>query len=211
MSNFASRCRELRSAYGYTLQQIGDLFGYSKQAIYLWEQGEREPSYEDLLKLADFYGVTVDHLLGRPGAERDSDLMKRAKAALSQYLQLREAELLGTTAATRLGIVYRFLAETTPSHFTVNRVGSWLMMTAKGLEKLLGGGADATPVVIHRFSDLTGVPEEWFWMPNPRFYRSQHLLAWEGFIKKAGAANISPAEAEELLDHTDKAKARAPR
>lgn len=30
-----------------------------------WERGKREPSVEDLIKLADFFGCSVDYLIGR--------------------------------------------------------------------------------------------------------------------------------------------------
>lgn len=30
-----------------------------------WERGKREPSIDDLIRLADFFGCTVDYLIGR--------------------------------------------------------------------------------------------------------------------------------------------------
>ena len=37
----------------------------SQQAISLWEKDERAPSVFVCIKLADFYGITLDELVGR--------------------------------------------------------------------------------------------------------------------------------------------------
>ena len=39
--------------------------GISQPAISLWEQDERTPNMDDCIKLADFYGITLDELVGR--------------------------------------------------------------------------------------------------------------------------------------------------
>lgn len=39
--------------------------GVSVQSISYWESGTRAPSKENLLKLAEMYGVTTDYLLGK--------------------------------------------------------------------------------------------------------------------------------------------------
>lgn len=39
--------------------------GISQQNISLWERDERIPSIEFCVKLADFYGITLDELIGR--------------------------------------------------------------------------------------------------------------------------------------------------
>lgn len=38
-----------------------------------YESGKRVPTAEILVKLADFYGVTTDYLLGRPDAKEPAD------------------------------------------------------------------------------------------------------------------------------------------
>ena len=54
-----------RKERGLTQTQVADAVGIGRQAYAYYEKGEREPSTETLCKLADFFGVTVDELLGR--------------------------------------------------------------------------------------------------------------------------------------------------
>ena len=55
----------LRKNKGLTQTQVADAVELGRQAYAYYEKGERAPSPETLCKLADFFGVTVDELLGR--------------------------------------------------------------------------------------------------------------------------------------------------
>lgn len=59
------RLRELRKSKGLTQQAIADMFNVGKSTYSYWENGTCEPSYETLYKLAEYFGVSVDYLLGR--------------------------------------------------------------------------------------------------------------------------------------------------
>jgi len=48
-----------------TQAEMASLLGITRQAYGYYEKGEREPDNESLNKLADFFGVTTDYLLGR--------------------------------------------------------------------------------------------------------------------------------------------------
>lgn len=210
MPTFGQRCHELRGGFGYTLQEIANLFGYSKNTPSQWELSDREPAYADLIKLASFYGVTVDYLLGCPSAERDAPFIKTAKTALGQFLRLREGTLLGTSAAARITVVYRFLSETVPTHYSRERVASWLRLSLPAFDRLLSDQSQATDIVAHRFSELSSVPEEWFWMPDPKIFRHQSE-AWHSAIEKAKSASMTPQALEELIDQAIAKRARSPR
>lgn len=62
---FASKLKELRKAKGITQEIFADEFNISRGTIAMWETGKREPAHETLLKLADYFNVSVDYLLGR--------------------------------------------------------------------------------------------------------------------------------------------------
>ncbi len=63
---FKVRLKALRESTGMTQQEFADTFGVSKGTIGMWESGAREPkSLEDLQRIADFFGVSTDYLLGR--------------------------------------------------------------------------------------------------------------------------------------------------
>ena len=59
-----NRLRELRLNKGLTQASIAKEFGVTQQAISLYEQGRREMKLETLKKIADFFNVPVDYLLG---------------------------------------------------------------------------------------------------------------------------------------------------
>lgn len=44
----------------FTQQQIADVLGISRSAYCGYETGRRSPDIDALIKLADFYGITVD-------------------------------------------------------------------------------------------------------------------------------------------------------
>lgn len=63
---FEKRLRALREEQGFQSQQaLADALGVAQSTVANWECGRREPNYETTLKLADFFQVTVDYLMGR--------------------------------------------------------------------------------------------------------------------------------------------------
>lgn len=59
-----NRLRELRLEKGLTQASIAKALGVTRQAISLYEKGNRELKLETWQKLADFFNVPVDYLLG---------------------------------------------------------------------------------------------------------------------------------------------------
>lgn len=57
--------KKLRKQKGITQKQLADYLHISKSSVGMWEHGQRDPDTAMLMKIADFYGVTVDYLLGR--------------------------------------------------------------------------------------------------------------------------------------------------
>lgn len=64
-TKFGSRLKAARIAANETQQAAADAFGVSLRGYCRWEKGEREPTYEVLVLVADHYGITTDWLLGR--------------------------------------------------------------------------------------------------------------------------------------------------
>ncbi len=57
--------RRFRISRNYTRQQIADLLGVGVRTYQTYETGTREPSIASLVKIADFYNVSLDDLIGR--------------------------------------------------------------------------------------------------------------------------------------------------
>lgn len=62
---FSVRLKELRLKKGLTQTELGEKVGVKQNTFTNWENGKREPSFENLVKLADFFGVSLDWLFGR--------------------------------------------------------------------------------------------------------------------------------------------------
>lgn len=59
------RLRELRLEKGISLDKLGEIFHVQKSTLSRMENGKQEPKADFLNDLADYFGVTVDYLLGR--------------------------------------------------------------------------------------------------------------------------------------------------
>ena len=62
--------------------------GVPKSIVYEWRSGEREPSMENLIRLADFFGVSLEYLTGRTdedteATEKELLLLLRAAKSIS--------------------------------------------------------------------------------------------------------------------------------
>ena len=63
--NFNDRLKTLGTSRGLTLEQLAKKLGCSKSSVNMYERGEREPSFEMLEAIADFFNVDIDYLLGK--------------------------------------------------------------------------------------------------------------------------------------------------
>ena len=61
--DIGSRIIELRSARGLSQEALANELGLSRQAVSRWERGEALPDTENLIALADLFGVTLDELV----------------------------------------------------------------------------------------------------------------------------------------------------
>ena len=65
MSYFTHICKELRLESGLTQQELAPKIGISSSAIGMLEKGYREPTGTALVAYANFFGVSLDYLMGR--------------------------------------------------------------------------------------------------------------------------------------------------
>ena len=65
MALFNQRLKELRIKRELSQQALSDKTGISKSSINMYERGEREPGFETLELLADFFKVDLNYLLGK--------------------------------------------------------------------------------------------------------------------------------------------------
>lgn len=62
---FKDRLVQLRKELNLTQTDFAEKIGFSRTAVSAWEIGRNEPSNEDTIKIADFFGVSVDYIIGK--------------------------------------------------------------------------------------------------------------------------------------------------
>lgn len=94
--------KQLRMKQGLTSEELCSKIGIKGGSYRNYERNDRKPDYDTLVKLADFYGVTTDYLLGRPDAKqpeepldefaRKEHLKSLEKVFMKKYLALTEEQ-----------------------------------------------------------------------------------------------------------------------
>lgn len=111
MIKFNERLRLLRQERGFSQQELADRIGLSKSSINMYERGEREPGIDTLKRIAAFFNVDIDFLLGKQkslilGAKLSQNVAQniqhhRQQANLSQK---QFADLLGVDEDTVINL-----------------------------------------------------------------------------------------------------------
>ena len=69
MSAFTANLKKIRKNKKVSQKVVAQQLGYGYTAIANYESGRNEPSIDDLIKIADYFDVSVDHLVGREYSE----------------------------------------------------------------------------------------------------------------------------------------------
>lgn len=102
MQIFGAILRELRNEKDLSQNDLEKIIHKGKGTISLYEKGVRQADYETLVKLADYFDVSVDYLLGRTKRRRPweepprhvvvDDLPKADADKVEEYAALLRAE-----------------------------------------------------------------------------------------------------------------------
>jgi methanogenic corrinoid protein MtbC1 len=73
MADFSSRLRELRVQRGMRQKDLAAVLGLAQTTIANYEQKLRFPDEPTLVRIADFFSVSLDHLMGRAAGEANGN------------------------------------------------------------------------------------------------------------------------------------------
>ena len=62
---FYQKVRDIREDFDLSQQQVAEILGITRQQYQLYESGKREMPMHLFIKLAEYYEVTIDYLVGR--------------------------------------------------------------------------------------------------------------------------------------------------
>ena len=61
---FSNRLKELRMEAGISQRTLANAINATQKAVDFWEKGINEPKLSFLIKLAQFFNVSIDYLAG---------------------------------------------------------------------------------------------------------------------------------------------------
>lgn len=82
------------------MRQAAKLLGLPYTTYVNYEKGDREPNSEMLVYLADFYGVTVDYLIGKEKTPGEDDELDQLLEQLKNRKEMRMLFRLAANATT---------------------------------------------------------------------------------------------------------------
>lgn len=65
MDDFSANFRALRARNNISQEELASALGIDRQTVSNWENGINAPSFGYMIKIADYYCITLDELVGR--------------------------------------------------------------------------------------------------------------------------------------------------
>lgn len=96
---FAERLKELRKSKNLTQLEFAKTFHIASGTVAMWETNKRQPDADTIKKVANFFNVSVDYLLGE---ELDSEEIANARSVTKQLYERQNPDI--STIETMLGV-----------------------------------------------------------------------------------------------------------
>lgn len=130
------RIKECRQSAGMSQEKVAELVGVSRQAVTKWEVNQSSPNTENLFKLAEIFGTTVDLLLESDEKTKESpaeqiyylykmEEEKKADAKKKQRIKNIKSALLVVAAYLLVYLLGRFIW----CDFSQSSVIGWIFTT----------------------------------------------------------------------------------
>jgi len=120
MKNYQEIIRDLRTDRDLTQTDIAKVLGTKQQHYSKYENGENEMPVRAFVVLADFFGVSVDYLLGRPAGGQDYDVLE-SKINSNTTAGEVISDILSLDPANRDAVVdYIFMQKLKEEHYRQN-------------------------------------------------------------------------------------------
>ena len=85
----AQTLKELRFKKNITQSEFANILGVAQQTVGSWEKNKSTPNYDLLKKIADYFNVTTDYLLGHKDLQNE-ELNEDEINLLTAYRQLND-------------------------------------------------------------------------------------------------------------------------
>ena len=87
------RLREIRKKEGKTQKEVADNINMARSTYTFYETGKREPDFQTLIKLADYYVISLDYF-----ADREAATFAENKLSLNEITLIKKYRALDEDA-----------------------------------------------------------------------------------------------------------------
>ena len=101
----ADRLVELRKEHKLSQEALAEKLGLSRQSISKWERAEASPDTDNLIALAEVYGITLDQLLGNNEPEKEPQPQPEAPKKQLSAKQIKGKQNLKKAPLLFLGAI----------------------------------------------------------------------------------------------------------
>jgi transcriptional regulator with XRE-family HTH domain len=98
MAQCGDRIALMREKRGLTQEELSSKLGISRASLSHYEKNRREPDYDTLNKIADFFHITLDYLVGR--TEEPHRILDLEVRDFVDHLELSDDKILDKFALT---------------------------------------------------------------------------------------------------------------
>jgi len=134
---FPQRLKELRNNKKLTQSQLGETMNVSYKTVGSWERGERQPSYETAKKIANYFNVSTDYLLGISNVRKSTEVKQVEK---DDWVSI---PVVGTIKCGPGGIIYEDIEGfTSYPKSDLDSSHEYVVLNATG-DSMIGDGINA--------------------------------------------------------------------
>lgn len=78
MSTFNQCIKKLREKFSLSQSELASRLNIAKSTLAMYETGKREPNFDTVRRIADFFDVSVDYLLGQTNVQQKESEITQA-------------------------------------------------------------------------------------------------------------------------------------
>ncbi len=104
---FTERFNELLKSRGINAVTLAKEIGVPKSIVYEWRSGTRDPSLENMLRIADYFGVSLEYLTGREDEETDIEKELLVLLRAARDISVEDHDALVNSFKSNLNIYLR--------------------------------------------------------------------------------------------------------
>lgn len=104
---FTERFNELLKSRGINAVTLAKEIGVPKSIVYEWRSGARDPSLENMLRVADYFGVSLEYLTGREDEETDIEKELLVLLRAARDISVEDHDALVNSFKSNLNIYLR--------------------------------------------------------------------------------------------------------